>query len=87
MSKEHAKNFLKAIDENPKLYAEMAKERDRMQAKTIALAKKHGFDVSAAEVKAALEEKLGTELPGPVDGNGGADPSTCIVPFSEAPGR
>lgn len=87
MSQEHAKSFLEAIEDDPALYEEMSKIRDQMQAETIALAKKYGYEVSASEVKQALEEKLGTELPGPKEDNGGADPSTCIVPFSEAPGR
>jgi predicted ribosomally synthesized peptide with nif11-like leader len=86
MSKEHADSFLQAIDENPELYQQMAKIRDQMQKETMALAKEHGYELTPKELKAALEDKLGTELPDIAE-NGGADPTTCVVPFSEAPGR
>ena len=56
-----------------------------MQNETMALAKQHGYDVSPTEVKAALEEMLGTDVPGPQED--GADPTTCVIPFSEAPSR
>ncbi len=85
MSQEHAKNFLTELDEHGELYDQLSKIRDQMQADTVALAKSHGYDVTPAEVKEALEEVLGSSLPGPDDD--GADPSTCFVPFSEAPGR
>ncbi len=85
MSQDHAKSFLAEIDKNGDLYDEMSKIRDRMQADTIALAKNHGYEISPEEVKAALEEVIGGTLPGADED--GADPSTCFVPFSEAPGR
>ena len=84
MAQQHAKDFLAELDTNKELYDEMSKIRDQMQAETIALAKKHGYDVTTAEVKTALEEMLDGELPG---GDEGADPTTCFVPFSEAPSR
>ncbi|MCB1058208.1 MAG: Nif11-like leader peptide family natural product precursor [Acidobacteria bacterium] len=87
MSHEHAKTFLDAIDQDPELYKKMSDIRDQMQQDTMALAKQYGYDVTPTELKAALEGKLGTQLPGPVDDKGGAEPSTCFVPFSEAPGR
>ena len=83
MSHEHAKDFLTEVDSNSELYDELAKIRDRMQADTIALAKRYGYEITPAEVKAALEDVHG-ELPGPEDD--GADPSTCFLPFSETPG-
>ncbi len=83
MSQAHAKDFLTELDNNSELYDELAKIRDRMQAETIALAKSHGYEITPAEVKAALEDVHGP-LPGPEDD--GADPSTCFLPFSEIPG-
>ncbi len=83
MSREHAKNFLTELDNNSELYDEMSKIRDQMQAETVALAKSHGYDITPAEVKAALEDVHGA-LPGPEED--GADPSTCMLPFSETPG-
>lgn len=87
MSQEHAKTFLDAIEKDPELYKKMSGIRDQMQTETMALAKQYGYELTPTELKGALEQKLGTELPGPVDDNGGAEPSTCVVPFSEAPGR
>lgn len=86
MSHEHAKTFLNRIDKNQELYQKMASIRDQMRDQTLALAKEYGHDVTPAELKAALEEKLGTQLPGSTDLSE-ADPSTCFLPFSEAPGR
>lgn len=85
MSHENAETFLNAIDKDSELYRKMAVIRDEMQQETMGLAKEYGFDLSPYELKAALEDKFGTEIPGPEEG--GADPSTCVVPFSEAPGR
>ncbi len=84
MSQEHAKNFLTELDTHGELYDEMSKIRDQMQADTVALAKSHGYEITSAEVKEALEDVLGDALPGPDDE--GADPTTCIIAFSEAPG-
>ncbi len=84
MSQEHAKNFLTELDKHTELYDEMSKIRDQMQADTVALAKNYGYEITSEEFKEALEEMIGGSLPGP-DAEG-ADPSTCVIPFSEAPG-
>ncbi len=83
MSQQHAKDFLTELDNDSELYDQVAKIRDKMQVETIALAKSHGFEITPAEVKAALEDVHGA-LPGPDED--GADPSTCMLPFSETPG-
>ncbi len=85
MSQEHAKNFLTELDKHTELYDEMSKIRDQMQADTVALAKNYGYEITPEEIKAALEDVIGDALPGPTED--GADPSTCVIPFSEAPGR
>ena len=82
---DQAMEFLNEVDRNEELYGKFNALQDQMREQTVELAKRYGFEVTHEELGKAVTEKHGIKFPEP--GDDGADPMTCAIPLSEAPGR
>lgn len=85
MAKEHAHEFLKRLDDDADLRAKVRAARDAMSDQIVAIAKEHGHELTAAELREAMHEKWDGRAEFRKTDDDGDDPSTCFVPVSERP--
>ena len=85
MATKHAHEFLKRLDDDADLRARVREARDAMSDRIVAIAKEHGHDVTAEELRVAMHEKWDGKAEFRRTDDDGDDPSTCFVPVSERP--
>ena len=85
MSKDHAHDFLNKLDGDADLRAKVREARDLAGAKIMEVAKDHGHDFSAEELRKAMHEKWDGSMEFHSHDNDEDDPSTCFIPLSETP--
>jgi len=85
MPKDHAHEFLKKLDEDADLRAKVRKARDLMSSRLVEIAKEHGHDVTAEELREAMHEKWDGSVAIRKKTDEEDGPATCIIPLSERP--
>lgn len=81
MAQEHADRLIKDLQSDEELHGKIAEAAQ----KVIDVAKEAGYDVSADEIRQAVNNQHGTKIPKTTEGDTGVDPMTCFV-LSETPG-